>query len=188
MMNRTYKEGATAGRSFGGFTLVETLIAIAIISIAITGPFQVVQSVLQTSYTARDELIAAALAQEGMEYVRQVRDSNGLYNNNHGGGRNWLEGFNGTAGPDCFTNACVVDVGQQTKVSCGNMTCTGLPLYLSTDSLYTQVVTANPTRFTRKVNFANTGNPSEALVTVTVSWTYHGAHSVVLTEDLTDWL
>jgi prepilin-type N-terminal cleavage/methylation domain-containing protein len=170
-----------------GFTLVETLVAIAIVSIAIVGPFQIVQGVLQSSYIARDQLIAAALAQEGMEYVRQIRDSNSIYNTHHAGGKGWMDGLNGTAGPDCYTNACVIDTSVPSVTSCGNLTCAARPLYLSGANLYNQSSTGTVTRFTRKVRLTLI-SPTETLVTVTVSWDYHGTHSVVLVESLRNWL
>lgn len=173
--------------SASGFTLVETLVAIAIISIGIIGPFQVVQGVLKASYIARDELIASALAQEGVEYVRQVRDSNAISKNHTGGSASWLQGLDGNLGPNCYTNACVVDAVPMTATSCGNTTCAGRPLYLSQSNLYNQSLSGGVTPFTRKVRLTLI-SATETLVTVTVSWNYHGVHSVVLVEDLQDWL
>jgi prepilin-type N-terminal cleavage/methylation domain-containing protein len=182
--------------SMKAFTLIETLVAIAIVTIAIVGPFQVVQGVLQSSYIARDQLIAAAQAQEGMEYVRQIRDSNSIFNTHHGGGRTWLTGLDGTGGPDCYANACVVDPGQQSVTSCGATSCSpaSWPLYLSGSSnLYNEPTAAGSpgtgakTRFTRQVRLTFIST-TETLVTVTVSWDYHGTHSVVLVESLRNWL
>lgn len=179
-------------RTTPGFTLVETLIAVSIVTFSIVGPLHVVQGILQASFTARDQLLASALAQEGMEYVHSVRDANYLYNLHNSGTRQWLYGvdgstYGGSPSPDCYTNACVVDVGQQTVASCGNSTCTGRPLYLSASNLYTQVTTGVQTRFTRKVQLINV-SPTETAVVVTVSWTGHGSYSVVLRENLRNWL
>src|SRR4051812_12452334 len=113
-----------------GFTLVETLVAILILTIAITGPYTLVQGVLRSSYIARDELVASALAQEAMEYVRYIRDSNYIYTAHGGTGRGWLYGLDGSTGPNCYTYACTVDVPQQTVTSCGGPTCIS-PLYIS---------------------------------------------------------
>ncbi len=171
-----------------GFTLVETLIAIAILTLAIVGPFTVVQGVLQSSYIARDQLIAAALAQEGMEYVRSVRDSNFIFNTHTAGSRPWLYGLDSSTGIDCYTNACVIDPGQQTVIDCGNTSCAARPLYLSGTNLYTQTSAGNTqTRFTRQVRLTSI-SATETLVTVTVSWTGHGSYSVVLKENLRNWL
>jgi prepilin-type N-terminal cleavage/methylation domain-containing protein len=176
--------------SLTGFTLIETLVAIAVITIAIVGPFNIVQNVLVISYTGRDTLIASALAQEGIEYVRQVRDSNYVYSLHNSTARAWLLGLDGTSGPNCYTNACVIDTAYQTVTSCGDSTCASRPLYLSntTPSWYTQSSSgATVTKFTRKVRLTSL-SATETRVDVTVSWTSHGPHSVTLTEYLRDWL
>ncbi len=170
----------------GGFTLVETLVAITIIAIAMTGPFFAVQQALNASRTARDQLIASSLAQEGIEYVRAVRDTNYL------SGRSWLAGFDGTAGElsasaNCFTADCVVDPAKRTART------TITPLYISesgTNALYNQQQAGMQTPFTRKVRIANvSGRPHEAVVTVTVTWTSRGqTQTVTVRETLNNWL
>lgn len=180
-----------------GFTLVETLIAIMVLTFAVVGPFQVAQGVLSSAYIARDQLIAAALAQEGMEYVREIRDSNYLYNAHHGASLTWLSGFDGTNGPDCYANACVVDPSQYpgavpfvagvSVISCGDTICNNRKLYLSTSNIYNQQSSGAVTKFTRKMQLTQI-SATETLLTVTVSWSEHGAHSVVLTENLRNWL
>ena len=52
------------------FTLVETLIAISIVTIAISGPMLSASRALIAANIARDQLTASYLAQEGIEYVR----------------------------------------------------------------------------------------------------------------------
>jgi prepilin-type N-terminal cleavage/methylation domain-containing protein len=175
------------------FTLVETLVAIAVVSLAIVGPLHVVQGVLQSSYTARDQLIAAALAQEGVEYVRSLRDSNFIYNVHNSGTRQWLYGLDGNGGPNCYSSNCVIDVGQQ-QVSgqpaavYNSSKCTNRPqLFLSANNLYNEACSGTPTKFTRVIRLTLI-SPTETLLTVTVTWTGHGSYSVVLKEDLRDWL
>jgi len=58
-----------------GFTLVETLVAITILTFAISGSFVAANSALVAANIARDRLTASHLAQEGIEYVRQQRDN-----------------------------------------------------------------------------------------------------------------
>jgi Tfp pilus assembly protein PilV len=60
----------------GGFTVLETLIAISIILIAITGPLVVISQSLKASLHAKDEITAFYLAQEAIEYARLIRDNN----------------------------------------------------------------------------------------------------------------
>lgn len=61
-----------------GFTLIETMVAIAILLVAVVGPMKLMGDSLSQIYTARDQILALSLAQEGIEAVRQVRDSNML--------------------------------------------------------------------------------------------------------------
>ena len=199
-----------------GFTLIETLIAITILTLSIVGPFQVVQSVLLSSYNARDQLIAAGLAQDGIEYIRMIRDSNYLYNVRHGSGTvTWLSGLDGRYGPSCYQLAgpsqtgnggyqCLIDSAafgsgtddgvvftQGTSVlTCpAQGTCTPgfLPLYVDSDGVYNQRGVGAKTKFSRTLVLTDI-SATETLVTVTVSWENHGPKSVVVTEYLQDWL
>lgn len=73
-----------------GFTILETLVAIAILIIAITGPLAIVAQSLRSSYFSRDQITAYYLAQEAIEYVRNTRDTFGLDQENHSG-TDWLD-------------------------------------------------------------------------------------------------
>ncbi len=59
-----------------GFTLLETLVAVSIVTIAIVAPMSLASQSLTASYYARDQLIASQLAQEAIEVVRHIRDGN----------------------------------------------------------------------------------------------------------------
>ena len=62
-----------------GFTLVETLVAIAIFSISITALLSVLgKGILDASY-AKDKVVATYLAEEGIEYMKNIRDTYVLY-------------------------------------------------------------------------------------------------------------
>lgn len=169
-----------------GFTLVETLVAITVVVTAMVGPLYAVQQSLNASRTAREQLIASSLAQEGVEYVRGLRDSNYLYLlANTGSSRSWLYGVDGTGGSvNCITAACVVDPTQNT------VSRTIAPLYLSATNLYNQAGSGTPTIYTRRVQLeAVSGSASEMTVTVTVTWTMKGqARNVTIVERLHNWL
>lgn len=155
-----------------GFTLVETLVAVTILTVAVVGPFTALQGALKNSFAARDQLVAASLAQEGVEYIRSVRDNNYL------AGNPWLAGL-----AACQPGPCVVDPTQ------GTASGTVAPLRISSNSLYTQVVSGNTlTRFTRTVQIA-TLSANEVRVTVTVSWNTGGVpYTMQIVENLRDWL
>lgn len=62
-------------RRHTGFTLIETLVAVSLLTIAIVAPMTLTQQSLSSAYYARDQITAYNLAQEGIESVRAVRDS-----------------------------------------------------------------------------------------------------------------
>jgi prepilin-type N-terminal cleavage/methylation domain len=168
-----------------GFTLVETLVAISILMISIAGPYYSVYKAVQTTYIARDKLIATALAQEGIEYVRNVRDSNYLYNvANPGAQVDWLNGLTPCTGSGV---TCRVDTTKGTITP--PVTCNGacVPLNISSADVYTYDP-GNPSRYTRSVNITAV-DTKESIVTVTVTWVNsHMTNSIVVTEHLYNWL
>ena len=60
------------------FTLVEVLIAVSILTVGILSGFILVTKVLYSTAVIQERLTASFLAQEGIELVRQIRDSNFL--------------------------------------------------------------------------------------------------------------
>jgi prepilin-type N-terminal cleavage/methylation domain-containing protein len=161
-----------------GFTLVETLVAIAILTIAIVGPYTAAQHALIAALAARDQLVASELAEEGVEYVVSVRDGNYFTH------QSWLTGLE-----TCTPGPCVVDPTDNTTSS------VILPLTLDPTGLYSQrpVTGTNlATPFTRTVSVTSVPvgatTPTEVLVTVTVSWDTRGTplHATIL-EHLTNW-
>ena len=170
-----------------GFTLVETMVAVAIVSISIVRPLYSLQKGVVASYAARDKLIASSLAQEGVEYAHSVRDANYLYNiANPGTQRSWFYGMNGSGGTVNCTGgvSCVVDATQNTVSACSG-TCT--PLKLSSSGLYNQN-SGTDTRFTRTVRLTSL-NAREMKVTVLVTWVTGGSsYRVEITDIMQDWL
>jgi len=70
-----------------GFSLLETTVAVAILIIAVVGPLTLASTSIKSFSQAKNGLLAASLAQEGIELVRNYRSSNVL------GGRGWLFGM-----------------------------------------------------------------------------------------------
>lgn len=67
-----------------GFTLVETLIAIGIFSISVVALMGALSSGISNTGYAKQKLIASYLAQEGIERVRNIRDTYSLDSTNGG--------------------------------------------------------------------------------------------------------
>ncbi len=65
-------------KSLTGFTLLETIIAIFVATIGILGAMSLIQRVVVSISISSSRLIGTFLAQEGIEIVRNVRDTNWL--------------------------------------------------------------------------------------------------------------
>jgi len=61
-----------------GFTIIELVISIFILSVAVVGIFSAFSIMVISTSDTTDRLTAAYLAQEGMEIVRNIRDNNWL--------------------------------------------------------------------------------------------------------------
>jgi len=71
-----------------GFSLVEIMAVLLIVALGIIGVANLATQSIQAQTINKGNIIANQLAQEGIEIVRQVRDTNWLK------GRDWKTGFN----------------------------------------------------------------------------------------------
>ncbi len=74
-----------------GFTLLEAIIAIAILLVAIAGPMSISHKSLQTSLISKDEMTATFLAEDAIEAVRTIRDQYKMQNSTS---TDWLNPLN----------------------------------------------------------------------------------------------
>ena len=72
------------------FTLLETIVAIYVLLAGIVGTMNLTQQNIGAVTTMRNQLIASNLAQEGLELVRNQRDSNYVNNAHTGGSIDWF--------------------------------------------------------------------------------------------------
>lgn len=77
----------------GGFTLIEIGMAITIMALGVVGIYALVPRITSVALISNNQFIASQLAKEGLEIVRNIRDSNWLagdsFNNNLAEG-DWL--------------------------------------------------------------------------------------------------
>jgi len=169
-----------------GFTLVETLVAIGILSLSITATFTAVQNGIQNSTIARDQTIAFYLAQEAMEFIKNKRDENAL-NSISGGANNWLTGLSDVGGDPCyFGKVCRIDSPAKTVAYCGGAfdSCPSLNQDPNT-GLFGYTFGWNPTIFKREIQFRQVVVDREVEVTIRMSWTSRwGVKSFQVTETL----
>lgn len=155
-----------------GFTIVETLVAITILTISIVVPFYAIQQGIAVSYRARDQLIASSLAQEAVEHLRSVRDGNYL------AGEPWLQGIG-----ICTGKTCRVDTTDDTVSLCAGNQCK----LLLNGNLYNHSA-GTSSRFTRTFTMERNAD-LWVKITVTVTWsTARQTGTVTVVEYLYNWL
>ena len=170
MLNRIKKNilALTAKtKSSKGFTLVETLVAISILMLAVTGPLYFASESLKAATYARDQITAFYLAQDAFEQVRKIRDDN--LNKNI----DWNTGLVG-CGDGCVVNTVggfydLVAVSSGVDVYLHRNADTGIYSHNVSDvkTAFERVIKIEPTD---TVNTTDWTNATEMKVTVTISW------------------
>lgn len=156
-----------------GFTVLESLVAIGILTISISGAFSSVQQSLSQATNAKEEVKAFYLAQEAIEIIRNKRDSNQLAIINTGTG-NWLTGISQNAGDPCFFGkTCRTDAKDFNLVDCGGGwgSCQNINQDQSTFLYNYDTISASniATNFKREIQIESV-NADEIAVTVKILW------------------
>lgn len=192
-------------RQTTGFTLVETLIAITIVTFATTGPLFTASQSITAAEIARDKLVASYLAQEALEYVRAMRDNTYLtayeFNNTSTAFNTFITGSDQGSITGCKTSWCTFDPSQIMGLDNSNNslnpaaalnTCSSLascpPLWLSGANIYTQQNGQGvQTPFTRALKATDISATDEK-IEVSVSWKFHNVtHTISIIDHLTPW-
>jgi len=168
-----------------GFTIIETLVAVFILSVAITGPLVFAQSGLRAAFLARDQITALFLAQDAMESIKNIRDSNGL------AGAPWTAGIS-----NCIGTKCTIDttLSSPTLSACVSSECPNLKIDTTQRYGYTsgQDSIFKRTIYIKNVTNTGGGNIADQIqVVVKVTWQSHeriGERSVVVQENLFNWV
>lgn len=180
----------------GGYTLVETLVAVSIFSVSILGLLVTLsQGISDTNY-AKKKIIAAYLAQEGIEYFRNMRDTYVLYTN-QGPDRGWGD-FVGYVDSCQSASGCYFDpsdldydnknmpMAELAILACPQGGCPNLRYDPSTGT-YGYVGTED-SGFVRTMRMEEI-NTDEIKITATVSWSQgSGIYSTSLSDNLFNWI
>ncbi|MDE2040943.1 MAG: prepilin-type N-terminal cleavage/methylation domain-containing protein [Patescibacteria group bacterium] len=179
-------------RTTRGFTIIETLVAITILMIAIAGPLTVANKGYTAALDARNQTIAISLAQEGLEYLNNLKD-NGAWP---------PKPTNPLSGGSCVTVSKIPQCGISFLPASNSSSHPGVDLCSNLNNCaltlkngdYTYAPTwtgALPTPFSRYFVLYHSSDPDgsdDYTAYVVVSWTttYGGTNEVDLSEILTN--
>lgn len=147
------------------FTLIEILIAITVITIGVVGFYAAITRVASITFSNSHRFVASRLAQEGIELVSNIRDTN------------WIkitDWDNGLADGD-------YQVQYDKDIL---LTYSDTPLKIDNDGFY-NYDSGSSTRFTRKVTITHI-NPDEIKVKVQITWSGRGS-PLEVEEHLYNW-
>lgn len=179
-----------------GFTLLESLVAIFILLLSLTGPIYIATLGIRTAAGSRDGISARYLAEEVVEYFRNERDYRSLREVEFPT-VDWLKNITGTADcknpPGAITNVCQLQINPSTlkyvvSECAGLGTCSKLRFNPTSAVAFYGVDDTNATlsKFSREFYFETaafdgnaTENPKrEVRLVVRILWNDHGKNKV----------
>ena len=170
-----------------GFTLVETLVAISIFSLSILGLISVLSQGIADINYAKQRMVGEYLAQEGIEYVRNIRDTYTLYHPQSG--QDGWDDFKAKLAP-CVGITCGVDIlvdplDAGSVFQCPPENC---DLFLNNGAYNISIYLGANTGFRRRMQVVET-TADEMEVYVSVNWAQgSGNKEVKFYETLFNWV
>ena len=165
-----------------GFTLAEVIVAIFILTVGIIGVSALITSTISSAIHSSNKLVAAYLAQEGIEIIRNIRDTNWIQQST-----NWDEGLT-ICSAGCEADYNISTAEDPTLTSYGS----GRFLYIDgTNRFYRYIDIPGPsdavTKFKRKITITSI-DVDTLNVSAFVSWEEKGIpYTVTAKEYLYDW-
>lgn len=186
-----------------GFTLVEAMVAISIFTVSILASMAVLTNSIQNTKYAKEKVTAEYLAQEGIEYARNMRDTYMLYYPPDAT-TGWNKFATNVTAANCnASNGCYFGDLSSSDFNNSNMPITGITMS-SCSTSSTSVCSNHPLLYnaangtygyTSGVNsgYARaikiTFNGNQANISSTVSWLQgSGLNKVTFSETLSAWI
>jgi len=159
-----------------GFTLMEIIVAMGVIISVLTSALVLITLTVNSTKSSRLRIIAISLSQEGLEIVRNIRDSNWL------AGRrtplNWWDGLGDNSGP--------MDYRAQYNIS--NLLSYSITPLRINNGFYQYGAGGENTPFYRKITIEHIGN-NQIRVISEVTWNERGRNQIISAETrLYNWL
>jgi len=175
-------------KSNQGFTLVETLVAISIFSMSIVALMSILGGGISNTGYAKQKIIASYLAQEGIESIRNMRDSYVLYSTISS--KDWdkfkveLNSCNQGGNKECGFDNSVLSTNSNFIFKCPGDQC---KLYINNGN-YNTNLSGVDSGFVRKIWMDAVG-ADEFKISSYVEWTQKsGTYSITFSENLFNWV
>ncbi len=165
-----FKICQTNKKNAGGFTIIELIAVVFVVTVGLVGIYTVSSQITAYTTLSFSNLTASYLAQEGIEIVRNIRDTN------------WLEGS------DWNTGLSANDYEADYNSNSGDLSSYSSSHYLNIEygSGLFGYGAGDPTKFKRKINITSEGDVLK--ISVTVSWQEKMTpYSITAQENLYDW-
>lgn len=175
-----------------GFTLIEVIVAVSVVMTGIVGAFTVTTQIISDTSVSKNRLIANYLSQEGIEIIRNIRDTN-LIKGSTDPFITWDSQF--PAG-DWDWEADYTDSGYfmgfpwqlDFCIFCGSYDAGGFHLLKIDGGFYKYSGSGQETTFKRKITTHKDIGGDELKVTVLVLWKEKNTvHQVSVQENIHKW-
>ncbi len=185
-----------------GFTLLETLIAIFILTLSITGPIYIASLSFRNTIDSRDNISAQYLSEEVIEVIKNKRDKRSLEDPN----QHWLKDTSSILDDvslDCFNenglsdNKCIMNWDDVSKnyvfESCNGLDCQNISFDPVNSVVYGKKDVSGKSKFIREFYFEKGENDTsvgdipenEVNLIVNIRWQDKGVEKIYsLTERL----
>jgi len=169
-----------------GFTLIELLIATSVIVVGIAGAFMAVQQGIWAIDYCNSRFIAASLAQEGVEIIKNIRDTNLLQDTT------WNDSFSSDGDYEVeYIDSQSLDPSLSRPACSPNCDFNDVSLRFlrKIDHGFYDYASPNDTKFKRKINII-TITPEKLELEIFVYWRKRGGgyHELVLKQYIYNWL
>jgi prepilin-type N-terminal cleavage/methylation domain-containing protein len=160
------------------FTLIETMVSLMMISVALLGIYAAIAKYTQQTKQVKENYIASLLGQEGIEIIRNLRDTN------------WITGGRAAFSTGLISSNCNVDGTGGWRVdylatSTADLVSNTAPvpyLYTNDTNGFYNYTSGTVTPYKRQICVVEDGDILH--VSVVIYWT---SHSTTIKEDLYNW-
>lgn len=172
-----------------GFTILETMVAVFILTLSITGPMVFAQQGLRAAFLARDQITAFYLGQDIIETMKNIRDENALNN------VNWMAGLYDSISTCSSPNPCPIYIDttepNPTAKECVGGVCPMMRLDSNGRFGYETDPSSTESRFKRTTYIEEFSANKEAKIVVEVEWASNvrvGNARILVQENIYNWI